>query len=1283
MLADGGEAVSGGALDVSSAEGSEGSDDRYVPGSDAGSFCSDHDGDMQHGDDGVAQGVSLGSEAGASTASWQAAGLADVLPDSEADGGGEGVTVGRDGGGGGGVAGMRKLAEAVHAERRLPAAEQSSVEHWEALMRAAFAPPVKFTHAEQETGSHDWAGDARGARVFAVVDESRVPTVFGGATRFGLRGTAEWDVVGEWRLGDDGFREGWQERAAALRQSVSFDEEGFPLSAISGGPMGEAELGALPPFSQLVCRARVEIGAVKVFASSPGKLPLTHVSMDVMEQNWIEACAWQARLDLTAAYATDAGTGSQKNAEGRTMFDAAGDPLLVVSQAAVRHDGAVRSGVIDPKHGLDNYVGELGALLQALEDAEAGGRIALVFDATSPVRAWLKFRGRHARHKLNYYARMLLDTFEQLVQKCEVVVLVWQTSHVGSPANEWADLAATAALARAVLAFPVRPATFFTYYYTRAERSLFRWALCRGRRAVFGRMSASLSATVFLEAGDIPLGGMVREAEDICRAVRSRTCLLSDRLQRLAKPAASIVRAAGCMCGCKWADSGEFVLPTWSHCMFWCEAPAFVVRREEVRNALQEVELGDVFNGQAMGGTHRQLGGLLQLLSSTGRVDFDMSNDEARLLEGEMRRVFGKCVLGSGSKGVDRQRSVKRALRRLVLAGCDLLQTAQVWEAETLLLVVELNCRGYLQRLCFKPWKAQWSASGPARVAALAELRRGREAVQRAAAAAVARGTMSNLGRFIAGVRVVREARKERALIELRLPGHDPRVAALWCIAAAVRVARWRRLRAREAYERSRGWARLTTARPARRAPVVVQLWRVALPGFALPARSAVAAACSSLEGVVVPGAFKSAAAAVGRCLRYGLTSFDPLARSRFSGRKLLVALRAKVGESEAARLLVAMQARMLKWCRRGGHGTLSGRPKEPLGVLHSLEFKPRWRGREGAAAAKRNRSFRKGAAADSNQRWAVEGVLEARRSGGIWGLVRWVSQKVDGAEGWDDSWVRLLHMSAELRRETRSLLGTRPRLVAVAPSPPARVGERRSERVAALAAAAIVGEGDGGHVSAAGSAAESSDGEGSGSGGACDEATTQGQAAVEEVLQWKRSRGKLWGLVRWEPDAVLGEHPVEWKEERALGSYWVAIGRAAVQGSTRRRTRAVGGGAPSDRSSAAAARRSEQDVAAAKVVAQALAERKARDRRAVERSARVAIAGDKRGATSAGGGEGCRPRTRASQGVGVGGVKRGCGAGSPSGGAIAARASEEEEARVSRTARAAGPKRRLWRDVV
>ena len=137
-------------------------------------------------------------------------------------------------------------------------------------------------------------------------------------------------------------------------------------------------------------------------------------------------------------------------------------------------------------------------------------------------------------------------------------------------------------------------------------------------RAAFGRMSASLTATVFFEAGDVPLGGMVKEAEDICRAVRSRTCLLSDRLQRLSKPTAGLVRAAGCMCGGRWGDTGELISPTWSYCMFWCEAPAYVVRRGAVRSALQEVELGNAFNGHARSGTHSQLGQLLEFFNGAG-----------------------------------------------------------------------------------------------------------------------------------------------------------------------------------------------------------------------------------------------------------------------------------------------------------------------------------------------------------------------------------------------------------------------------------------------------------------------------------------------------------------------------------------------------------------------------------------------------------------------------------------------------------------------------------------
>ena len=165
-----------------------------------------------------------------------------------------------------------------------------------------------------------------------VADESRVPVAFGGELRFGLRATANEEAEGGWGIGDDGYRRGWQEIAAGLRGAVAFDSAGFPLDPVTGTNMGELELRALPPFLQLVCRARTEVGQVVVHERSPGKMFSTHVSLDVLAQKWVDACAWQARFRLTAAYATDAGTGALKDADGRTRFDDAGDPLAVVSR---------------------------------------------------------------------------------------------------------------------------------------------------------------------------------------------------------------------------------------------------------------------------------------------------------------------------------------------------------------------------------------------------------------------------------------------------------------------------------------------------------------------------------------------------------------------------------------------------------------------------------------------------------------------------------------------------------------------------------------------------------------------------------------------------------------------------------------------------------------------------------------------------------------------------------------------------------------------------------------
>ena len=70
-----------------------------------------------------------------------------------------------------------------------------------------------------------------------------------------------------------------------------------------------------------------------------------------------------------------------------------------------------------------------------------------------------------------------------------------------------------------------------------------------------------------------------------------------------------------------------------------------------------------------------------------------------------MRRLFGACILGAGDRWIDCSALVRQALRRLVLAGAELLQIAGVQEAQLAKDVVELNCRAYLMRWVFKPWR--------------------------------------------------------------------------------------------------------------------------------------------------------------------------------------------------------------------------------------------------------------------------------------------------------------------------------------------------------------------------------------------------------------------------------------------------------------------------------------------------------------------------------------------------------------------------------------------------
>ena len=118
------------------------------------------------------------------------------------------------------------------------------------------------------------------------------------------------------------------------------------------------------------------------------------------------------------------------------------------------------------------------------------------------------------------------------------------------------------------------------------------------------------------------------------------------------------------------------------------------------------------------------------------------------------------------------------------------------------------------------------------------------------------------------------------------------------------------------------------------------------------------------------------------------------------------------------------------------------------------LRVAPNERRRRRAAATRRKQraateaALREGRQSDDAERWAVECVVAAERRGRkVFAKVAWAGSDEDG-DPWEDSWLHISLLTADLRRETQSFLAaarqkTRP-LPAIA-----KVGARRSPRLA------------------------------------------------------------------------------------------------------------------------------------------------------------------------------------------------------------------------------------------
>ena len=150
-----------------------------------------------------------------------------------------------------------------------------------------------------------------------------------------------------------------------------------------------------------VCGAAAAAAAARTTASPPMPTPATGRRATAAGEAGGGCC------QLSSTRRASAGRASA-TPRGR---DADGNPEHVDGVAIIRHDGVIISGRLELAEGGNNYLGETAAqtiaghaaksLREEVEGLNGGEarplRVAAIFDATSPVLAWLRFRRVHDR----------------------------------------------------------------------------------------------------------------------------------------------------------------------------------------------------------------------------------------------------------------------------------------------------------------------------------------------------------------------------------------------------------------------------------------------------------------------------------------------------------------------------------------------------------------------------------------------------------------------------------------------------------------------------------------------------------------------------------------------------------------------------------------------------------------------------------------------------------------------------------------------------------------------
>ena len=937
-------------------------------------------------------------------------------------------------------------------------------ESWSRDLRKCFPGAPRRSAREWVHGTRDRGGEAEGARCLLCIDGK--VEAFGGEARWCARSqatyeppeTAFWDDE-ELMVGDDGWVAGHELEQARLRAMAELDEEGFVLGAQGDRVQGE-ELGNLPPAVQMIARARIEVACLAPEAAvidewPPTKRKKTHINLAVQRRNRDELVKWQAKVRATAVYTLDGTRLMAKGPSGQAEF--------VVARAAVRHDGVIISGRIREVEGADNYLAELAAQLDAMEAEEAGGRVVVVFDATSPVLAMKKFRRLCHRRRQGYYAGEWLESLFRLVDRQEVVVFIWQTSHVGSPTNEWADLAAGAAGSDGEELAVVRVASqSASMLYTRPAKTLRAWAGKLAAEAVHGRLcrechspNASEGGTAqFRDEYDMAPFALPDEAQGVCEAVLSQRSVMGDAKRYVSRVRLDMLGGGLCPFGCETQNGGR-VRFTWLHAQCFCRHPALVEARGAWLDGCREAAEALRVDGLE----HRQLAETIKLIErgvpraqgeeiQGGDIADTVARGpgaavRTRLLEVHARRLTGGCVRERAEKAKDR--SVRRLATSMVMAGVQVQLVARELTKDIEAAALKEAAAMQRVRKFGNHWLYVTRSGGPERVAAL-----------RAAAVAVDRATQTVLN--YARTRLMSIEDATAAIEALETEGDPLRIVKGSVICGMIETARYSfpRMRDRAFMQ----WRVLALARRWRlRAALSQRRW----DGVEDPAAEEGGCERIRAEGVraslvdeVAVEAFWQAtglAPAVG----YAAPQRDELMQmEQAAARKWLAGggwkgecrrraaeqrARKKQAASRVQQQLVRQGAKFRVYMSGGaaeGVG-FSGAPLEGSeGGRVFLTIAPRQVKRKARAPTQeRPRSaartaFESGATADRWNKWVVDRVLEVHRvrqgtragaaAGQLRFRVRWQGKNPASGLPWPDTWEQLYEVST-VKGKTRKVL--------------------------------------------------------------------------------------------------------------------------------------------------------------------------------------------------------------------------------------------------------------------